>query len=73
MTIGQRAYLAVREMAEKEGIHAVNECKNLEISESCIYDWKRGEKTPNAYTLQRMCLMGYDVIYILTGERKNEI
>lgn len=68
MTIGERAYLAICEKAEQEGISVKQECWNLEIDYRAIYGWKMKRGSPRADTLQRMCLMGYDVIYILTGE-----
>ena len=72
MTIGQRAFLVIHDMASQKGITFQKECENLNIDRSMPGYWKRGSCNPRSYALQQMALMGYDVIYILTGE-KNEI
>jgi hypothetical protein len=35
-----------------------------------LHQWNTGKHTPSAPILRRMALDGYDVHYILTGERK---
>lgn len=41
-------------------------------SHKLIYDWMEGA-APSAKYLQRLHYLGADVIYILTGVRKNEV
>ncbi len=69
MTIGQRAAQAIKERAEEKGIDIKQECEELKTSEYTVRDWRYG-KTPCGYLLAEMCKHGYDVIYILTGEKK---
>lgn len=69
MTIGQRAWQEICRMAEEEEISCWRECRNLGIARKAVYEWRHNNKNPNADSLQKLCLMGYDVVYILTGER----
>ena len=70
MTIGERAYKAIKEKCGHRKIK--KELDRMGILQSSIYGWKNGELNPSAYYLQQMALAGYDVFWILTGERKNE-
>lgn len=36
------------------------------------YAWANGVSAPSAKVLRKMALAGYDVMYILTGERSKE-
>ena len=45
-------------------------CFEIELSRASLYQYRKGKIVPSAKVLQRMALAGYDVIYILTGERK---
>jgi transcriptional regulator with XRE-family HTH domain len=45
-------------------------CFEIELSRASLYQYRRGNVVPSAKILRRMALAGYDVIYILTGERK---
>ena len=47
-------------------------CFDRELSRASLYQWRRGATLPSTKVLRRMALAGYDVHYILTGERKNE-
>lgn len=71
-TIGERAAKAIRDRAKKNRTTFEEELKNLNFFKSAIKAWEEKGYAPSAYYLQKMCLAGYDVIYILTGERKHE-
>lgn len=45
-------------------------CFEIDLSRASLYQYRKGKIAPSAKILQRMALAGYDVIYILTGERK---
>lgn len=42
----------------------------IELTRTSLWQYKTGKYTPSGVILRRMALAGYDVIYILTGERK---
>ena len=69
MTIGQRGYIAIHDRASEKNITVQQECDDLDINSSIVGYWKRGESNPRADVLQKMAFAGYDVIYILTGEK----
>lgn len=69
MTVGQRAYMEMQAKVSEEGISISQECRNLGINSSTAQSWQKGRSNPSSYPLQQMALMGYDVIYILTGEK----
>lgn len=69
-TIGERAYMAIREKAGRKNI--VKEMKRLDIVNTSLYGWKNGAANPSAYYLAKMALAGYDIYWILTGERQGE-
>lgn len=69
-TIGNRAYKEIEKRARKNGIKPSSEAAKLGIHSGILSIWKRNGN-PSAYFLQQMALAGYDVIYILTGERSN--
>lgn len=71
MAIGQRAAQAVKERAEEKGITIKQECEELKTSQYTVRDWANGSKIPGGYLLAEMCRQGYDVIWILSGERKD--
>lgn len=70
MTIGQRAAQAVKERAKEKGITIEQECEAIKTSKSTVYDWATC-MTPGGYILSEMYRQGYDVIWILSGERKD--
>ena len=41
----------------------------LELSRQSVYQWEIGKHTPSAKALARLAHAGYDVHYILTGEK----
>lgn len=70
MTIGNRAAEAILKTAIDKGIDFKDECARMDITPKALSDWKVGKCDPCAYYLKIMCLSGYDIIYILTGEKK---
>ena len=69
MTIGQRAARMIRETAQIEGIKVSEELKMLGATRKTFGDWESRGLDPSAYWLQQLALAGYDVFWILTGER----
>ena len=65
--IGERAVKAIRDRAKEKRITFEAELKNLNFFKTSIKAWQEKGYAPSAYYLQKMCLAGYDVIYILTG------
>ena len=70
--IGERAAQAIRDRAKKNRTSFEAECKKLNFFKHCVETWEKKGYAPSAYYLQKMYFAGYDVIYILTGEKKNE-
>lgn len=67
--IGKRAFEEVHRLFEKD----VDAKAALGMkSNQLLYDWMEGV-APSAKYLQRLHYCGADVIYILTGVRKNEL
>lgn len=71
-TIAGRAAQAVRDRAQMEGTSIAEQYDNLVIARQVQYHWESGRNQPSAYALQQMALAGYDVIYILIGDKRNE-
>ena len=42
----------------------------IELTRTSLWQYKTGKYVPSGVVLHRMALAGYDVNYILTGERK---
>lgn len=70
-TIGNRAYKEIKKQARQNGIAPYKEALKFGVTSHTLTDWKKGNGNPCAYYLQQMTLAGYDVIYILVGERKD--
>lgn len=70
MTIGQRAVQAIRERAKGNGTTFKSECQLLLMSDTNVLVWSKGSVNPRADILAEMCRQGYDMTYILIGERK---
>lgn len=68
-TIGNRAFKELKNRARENGISVTNEALKLGITGHSLADWKHGKGNPSAYYLQQMALAGYDVVYILSGQR----
>lgn len=69
MTIGQRAVESIKDRAKQNGRSENLERISLDITESTFKGWRKGHCDPSAYYLQQLALNGYDVMYILTGQR----
>ena len=69
-TIGQRAVKEIKKRARENGVSTCKEAAKLGITSTTIASWKNNVN-PSAYYLQQMFFAGYDVIYILTGEKNN--
>lgn len=63
--IGKRAYLEVYRLFGTQD----DAGRKMGINRSLISNWSKGN-APNAYNLQQMAKCGCDVVYILTGERR---
>jgi hypothetical protein len=70
MTIGQRAAMAIKERAWANDTRFEDECDKIGIDESSLRSWTKSKANPSAYALAKLDLQGYDIHYILTGERK---
>ncbi len=66
--IGMRAADEIRRTAYGK-CNDKEEAKRIGIRRKSFYDWDNGRSDPSTYNLQKMALAGYDVHYILTGER----
>ena len=69
-TIGNRAYKEIEKRAEENGTSPSFEAVKLGMHNSLLFRWKKNGN-PAGYYLQQMYYAGYDVIYILTGEREH--
>ena len=67
-TIGNRAAKEIKKRAKQNGVSSYKEAGKMEISNKLLCAWQKNIN-PSAYYLQQMALAGYDVIYILTGEK----
>ena len=68
--IGLRAARAIREMVDKNDTTQTRELERLKIASTQLFQYDHLIADPGAAVLQRMANSGYDVLYILTGERK---
>ena len=66
--IGQRAAAEIRQRAADEDTSYREQEKRLGFESGRINNWEYGA-APSAIALAAMYRAGYDVIYILTGER----
>jgi hypothetical protein len=67
--IGKRAAEAIRKMAEENGTNVNFELQCLYMQYTQLYHYERNVADPGASVLARMAKNGYDVLYILTGEK----
>lgn len=68
MTIGQRATLAIKRRVRYGNVNP--ELDRLTIPHSSYERWKLGKGDPQSFWLQQMALAGYDVHWILTGQKQ---
>ena len=71
-TIGNRAAREITRRAFQNGIAPYKEAEKFGADSAKLSNW-RSKFDPSAYYLKRMALAGYDVIYILTGERNGKV
>lgn len=69
MTIGERATQEILKRVKINGGFVKDELRSMSISHDVYSKWKYHNLNPSAYFLQQMALHGYDIYYILTGER----
>lgn len=67
--IGIRAIREVKARAFKEEKTVKETLESIGLYEGLIGSWKKN--APGGKALRIMALNGYDIYYILTGERKN--
>ena len=68
--IGLRAARAIREMAAEYDTTVKFELECLNLKQCQLFHYEHQEFDPSAAALAKMARNGYDVVYILTGERK---
>ena len=69
--IGMRAAKAIREMAKENETSLSFELDCLDACRTQLRQYERCVADPGATILANMARNGYDVLYILTGERKD--
>jgi hypothetical protein len=69
MTIGQRAVECIERRAWDNNTTVEEQCNLIDVDRSRMHFWRKSESNPNASVLAEMCRLGYDVKYILTGEK----
>lgn len=68
--IGRRAAAEIRRVAHENGTSYADEMDFIQMHRSQLWQWEHDVADPVAKPLSRMALAGYDIHYILTGERK---
>lgn len=68
MTIGQRAALAIKRRVRYGKVKP--ELDRLTIPHGSYERWKLGKGDPQSFWLQQLALAGYDVHWILTGQKQ---
>ena len=67
--IGARAAKAIYNRQDSE--HDLDDVLyELELTRASLWQYTHGKHAPSGLILRRMALAGYDIYYILTGERK---
>lgn len=73
MTIGERAVQEIRRHAGTPNVRNIRkELAKLDIPDSSYRGWRNGETSPSAFYLAKMAIAGYDVLWILTGEKRED-
>lgn len=72
MTIGERAALAIQYRSERIGTSPAKLMEEMGSNRKTLRDWRSQNINPSAYWLQQLALDGYDVIWILTGQRQHQ-
>jgi hypothetical protein len=67
--IGRRAAKEIYNRQDSD--HGIDELLDeIDLTRTSLWQYKTGKYVPSGVMLRRMALAGYDVLYILTGERK---
>ena len=69
INIGKRADLAVHQMFPDYDDQTI--AKIIGCHRHIFFEWRQG-KTPSGFYLQRMCSLGADIDWILTGRSKRK-
>ena len=69
-TFSQRAFELIKQRADETGTTLQYQSDLLGAPKPTIKYWARGKGNITSYYLAEMYKQGYDVIYILTGEKK---
>lgn len=59
------------EILRRRDISYVQLARELGCNYTTVQVWMRGEGVPGPYFLRRLHNLGYDIIYMLTGERNH--
>ena len=70
-TIGGRTCHAIQQRAKEKGCTMGEEMDRMYMNRTTFKHWAT-ERNPSAFFLQQLALNGYDVYWILTGEKKYE-
>lgn len=68
-TIGKRAAWAIEERRLQNHARKFEVYAEINVTTATVCNWRKGETEPRGYHLQQMALNGYDVYWILTGEK----
>lgn len=72
-TVGQRAAYAIRGRCVQNRTSLEHELRNADISSRLFWSWEKQGFSPTAYSLRKLAVAGYDVMWILMGgERDGE-
>ena len=66
-----RAVELINRRCAEKGWTLTKVLDEVNIPYGTFRDWSMGKYNPTAIGLESMALAGYDVIYILTGEKKD--
>ena len=70
LTVGQRVARAIKECVNYGKVKP--ELERLQIPLRSYYNWKNNNYNPQIYHLTQMALSGYDIFWILTGQREKK-
>lgn len=66
--IGRRAAAEIGQRAYMKNVSVSSEAERLGVFRQQLYYWQHG-RAPSAVTLAAMAEEGYDILYILTGQK----
>lgn len=72
MTIGERAAQAIRERAIATGKSAASIIETMGANRKTLGDWEKRGRNPCGYWLAQLDLAGFDIHWILTGQRERK-